>query len=485
MVEQPIILVFYQNLRFHDQPLIAHAMAQEAPIIPIFIHDPNLISELGSASQWWLYQSLIAFEKEWKLNFGIELILRTGDTVDVLQQLIQETDANKIYLGKRYTSKEIAVDKKVYDTFSEQGLEIKFFNTHLLLDPKSICNQQGKTFQVFTPFWKTCLSKIETNEPFLPPSNSLQRYNKPIYSEALASWKWGHTEETWTQKLAKYWQPSESKALQQLRRFLDQTFKGYDSQRNLIATPAYTSQLSPYLRWGQISVRKIFRDITEVMQTNLSLQKDGTTFLNELGWREFSYYLLFHHPHMEEVPLNSQFKHFPWQNDFRLLTKWKKGMTGYPIIDAGMQQLWEEGWLPNRLRMIVASFLIKDLLIDWRMGLAWFEDTLVDADPANNVSSWQWVAGCGADAAPYFRIFNPITQGQKFDVEGNYITMYIPELKKLPTEYIHEPWKTPLPIQTKLGIIIGKDYPMPIVDHSIQRDKALSALQQMKQGQHL
>jgi deoxyribodipyrimidine photo-lyase len=479
MVQQPIIVVFYQNLRFHDQPLLTDAIQQGIPVIPLFINDPQLIGRLGGASQWWLYQSLVTFQKEWKTTFDIELVLRTGDTIDVLQQLIQETNASKIYLGKRYTALEVAIDTNIYKTFTAQGLEIKFLNTHLLLSPTTIYNQQNKVFQVFTPFWKACLAKIGKIE-VLPSPTQLQKYSKVIPSESLSNWKWGQTQEAWTHKLTKYWHPSESNGLNQLTKFLKNHLEGYSTQRNLIASPAYTSQLSPYLRWGQISVRKIYKEITEAIATNPAIQQDGTNFLSELGWREFSYYLLYHHPLMEKIPLHSQFRNFPWENNALFLQKWHKGMTGHPIIDAGMRQLWEEGWMPNRLRMIVASFLVKDLLIDWQHGMAWFGDTLVDADPANNANSWQWVAGCGADAAPYFRIFNPITQGEKFDPQGKYIKTYVPELKNVPTEYIHQPWKMSVELQKKLGVLIGKGYPAPIVDHAVQRAKALSALQEAK-----
>jgi len=320
------------------------------------------------------------------------------------------------------------------------------------------------------------IGKVKTVDDSFTPL----KYNRAISSESLTNWTWGHTQEAWTQKLARYWQPSETRGLKQLDRFLKNNLKGYATQRNLLIDPPLTSQLSPYLRWGQVSVRKVFKKVIEAVQVNPSIQQDGNAFLNELGWREFSYHLLFNYPFMQKVPFNIWFKNFPWQKDIMALKKWQKGTTGYPIIDAGMRQLWEEGWMPNRLRMIVASFLVKDLLIDWQYGIAWFRDTLIDADPANNANNWQWVAGCGVDAAPYFRIFNPIIQGKKFDPEGKYIKKYIPELKEVPIPYIHQPWKMSVDLQEELDVIIGINYPKPIVDHSIQRIKALRLWKQLK-----
>ncbi|MHB9147190.1 MAG: cryptochrome/photolyase family protein [Candidatus Amoebophilus sp.] len=479
MEQQPIILVFYQNLRFHDQPLLLEALQHTQPIIPIFINDPKVIEQLGEASQWWLYQSIRAFKQQWKSVYNIELILRTGDSVRVLEQLLQETNANKIYLGKRYTRLERETDERIYKELNRDGITIKFFNTHLLFEPANIKNQQGNSFQIFTPFWKTCLTK--TIEADLPaPDHIFNGYNQPINSDDLSDWKWGHSQAAWTRKLANHCHPSELAALNKLAIFLKNSLAGYNNNRDLIAPPSFSSQLSPYLRWGQISAKKIFNEVIHAMERDSTIQQDGNTFLKEIGWREFSYYLLYHHPSMQEVPLNKRFQDFPYENNLTLLEKWQKGTTGFPIIDAGMRQLWLEGWMPNRLRMIVASFLIKDLLINWQFGQAWFIDTLVDADPANNANSWQWVAGCGTDAAPYFRIFNPITQGKKFDSEGKYIRKYVPELKDLPTKYIHQPWEMPITLQEEYNVVIGKDYPHPIVDHTIQKNKALDCWKEFK-----
>jgi len=484
MFERPIILVFYQNLRFHDQPLLTKAIQYNVPIIPLFINDSKVISQLGGASQWWLYQSLIAFQQQWKENFNIEFVLRTGDSIEVLKQLIQETNAGKIYLGRRYTGIERTIDKEIHETFKQQGLEVKFFNTHLLFVPESIKNQQGDPFRIYTPFWKTCLSQYI--EAIIPPQQYVfKKYKASLYSESLSSWKWGHVQAAWAKELANHWNPSESSALNKLNIFLTNYLTGYDTNRSLVASPSFSSQLSPYLRWGQISVRKIFNEVSKTIKMYPSIEKDGNTFLKELGWREFSYYLLFHHPSMQEAPLDKQFQDFPYEDDLTLLEKWQKGTTGYPIIDAGMRQLWLEGWMPNRLRMIVASFLVKDLLIAWQLGQAWFTDTLVDADPANNANSWQWVAGCGTDAAPYFRIFNPITQGKKFDPEGKYIRKYVPELDHLPNEYIHQPWEMPSGLQNKYKVKIGKDYPYPMVEHTIQKIRALDCWKEFKKKAYL
>lgn len=478
-MKRPSILVFYQNLRFHDQPLLMHAIQQEEVIIPVFINDSVLIDQLGGASQWWLYQSLLAFQQQWKAKFNIPLILRTGSSLDVLQRLVQETKAHQLYVGKRYTASEIAIDKKIAEAFKQQGIVVQFFNTHLLTEPENIYNQQGNKFRVFTPYWKTCapnFSSIST----APSPTFIQGYHQPIASESLASWTWGHTQAAWTQKLATYWQSSENEALETLHTFIENRLNKYHLQRDLIASPPYSSQLSPYLRWGQLSIRQVFAAIAEAIQGKSALQEPAQAFLKELGWREFSYYLLVHHPAMETTPLNKLFQYFSWQDNPLFFKRWQEGTTGYPLIDAGMRQLWLEGWMPNRLRMIVASFLIKDLLIDWQHGLAWFGDTLVDADPANNANNWQWVAGCGANAAPYFRIFNPVTQSEKFDPSGAYIKKYVPELKNLPPLHIHQPWKMSNNLQQEYGVRIGTDYPTPIVDHALQREKALLSFQELK-----
>lgn len=479
MPNRPTLLIFYQNLRFHDQPLLAHAIQQQEVVLPVFINDPRLTDQLGGASQWWLYQSLLTFQKEWKEKFNQELILRTGDSLAVLQQLVQETNAHQIYLGNRYTAWEAAIDKKIEATFKQQNIEVRFFNTHLLMEPESLYNQQGKSFQVFTPFWKACLGRLTSPAPTSPPT-SLQTYNQPIYSEPLASWKWGHSQAAWSKTLAKCWQPSENQAFKTLDTFLENSLATYDVQRNFIAAPPFTSQLSPYLRWGQVSARHVFAAVSQAIQRMPTIQKAVESFLSELGWREFSYYLLVHHPNMETTPLDKTFQGFPWQENEVFLKRWQQGMTGYPLVDAGMRQLWLEGWIPNRLRMVVASFLIKDLLIDWQLGLAWFGDTLVDADPANNANNWQWVAGCGADAAPYFRVFNPVKQSEKFDPTGVYIRKYVVELHNVAAPYIHQPWSMSASLQKELGVEIGKDYPAPMVTHAIQRDQALLYWRQLK-----
>lgn len=472
MIKRISILVFYQNLRFHDQPLLAHALQQEEIILPIFINDPLLIDQLGGASQWWLYQALVSFQQEWEKRYNLQLILRTGSSIDVLQELVKATNASSIYLGKRYTALEKDIDKKIHETFTSQGLQVQFFNTHLLSEPQTIRNQQGNIFQVFTPFWKSCGSALSTFNMLEPPQ-SVQGYQQPIYSEELTSWQWGHNQTEWGQRLAQYWQPSEEVALDRLTAFIEQLLKGYGKQRNLISTSPYTSQLSPYIRWGQLSVRKVFTAVQQAIQATPAIQEDGERFMSELGWREFSYYLLVHYPTITEEPLQKKFKNFPWKNNLDFFKKWQQGKTGYPIVDAGMRQLWLAGWLPNRLRMVVASFLMKDLFVAWQYGVAWFADTLVDADPANNANSWQWVAGCGVDAAPYFRIFNPVNQGKEFDPQGNYIKKYVPELQHVPISYLHEPWKMPAELQQAYELALGQTYPFPIVDHATQRNQAL------------
>jgi len=484
MKKNVAILVFYQNLRLHDQPLLQVAAANNETIVPLFINDPQIISQIGAASQWWLYQSLLKFAETWQEKFKQKFIFRTGNSLSVLSTLVQETQAAAIYFGIRYAPIERNIDDKIKNHFNLQGVKVHALNTHLLFCPLAIKTQQGSFFRVYTPFWQNCLKKwhIENNSSNqldnTIPALTFLKHNLP--SDCPQTWQWGHSHEKWASKLSMHWEPSESNALQTFNDFISTKLAGYDEKRNSIAMPPFTSLLSPYLRWGQISVQKVAQGIQQLSTIPntpvTTIEKDKIAFLQEIGWREFSYYIQFHYPNLGTQPFKNKFRNFPWQNDnLNYFECWKHGTTGYPIIDAGMRQLWLEGWMPNRLRMIVASFLTKDLLINWQLGKAWFDDTLVDADPASNANNWQWVAGCGVDAAPYFRIFNPIQQSEKFDPQGDYIRQYIPELHQVPTPYIHQPWKIPLNLQQKWCCQIGKDYPMPVVDHALQRQKALAA----------
>jgi deoxyribodipyrimidine photo-lyase len=292
------------------------------------------------------------------------------------------------------------------------------------------------------------------------------------------------TKPDWAKEMATLWTPGEAGARMQLGRFLEGAVKGYGDNRNR-PDRISTSRLSPHLRFGEIGPRQIWHATRAAFESGHASAKayDVEKFLTEIGWREFSYHLLHQFPELANSNFQPKFDAFPWLDDAKALNAWQRGLTGYPIVDAGMRELWRTGWMHNRVRMIVGSFLVKHLLIDWRRGEDWFWDTLVDADPASNAASWQWVAGSGADAAPYFRIFAPVLQGEKFDPNGDYVRKYVPELAKLPKQHIHKPWAAPHPVLASAGITLGRDYPHPIVNHEDARKRALAAFKSISSAE--
>jgi deoxyribodipyrimidine photo-lyase len=462
------IVLFQQDLRLSDNPALIHA-AKRGEVIPVFIWDN--IENLGGASKWWLHHSLVALQAS--LNeLGVHLILRQGDTVTVISQLLKECSADAVYWNRCYEPRAIEKGQSLKAALEAQKIEAKSFKAGLLFEPWEIANKQGNFFKVFTPFWKHCLTQSNSiGEPYEVPKfvPSTQRYN----CDELAQWELLPTHPDWAGGLKKLWQPGEESAHQSLESFLDHRLKAYPEKRD-IPSDAGTSYLSPHLHWGEISPRQLW-SATRYHEARTGNSRAAEKFLSELGWREFSYYLLYHVPSLPSMPFNPKFQHFPWVYNEAALRAWQRGKTGYPLVDAGMRELWETGYMHNRVRMIVASFLTKHLQLDWKQGAAWFWDTLIDADLANNSASWQWVAGCGADASPYYRIFNPILQGQRFDPSGEYVRRWIPELSKLPDVYIHCPWEADEKTLRTAGVTLGKNYPNPIVNHSIAREAALQA----------
>jgi deoxyribodipyrimidine photo-lyase len=409
MANQPALLWFRLDLRLQDNPALAEAAAHGGPVIPLFIWDEagERPWSPGAASRWWLHHSLLALQTALR-DRGSDLIIRRGEAKEVLRELLRETGATALFWNRRYEPAVIARDTALKSEFNQAGIEVHSGNGSLLFEPPAIKNQSGQPFQVFTPFWKHCLSReaapVRTGRiPPLPPH--CPRSVAVAELKLLPSLRWD-------QGLAERWQPGEAGAQRRLKAFLNRA-ADYDDQRNFPGT-AGTSSLSPHLHFGEISPS----------QVRAALPRTGSgasVFFKEIGWREFAYHLLYHFPHTAGQPLRPDFAAFPWKNDPAGLRAWQRGRTGYPIVDAGMRELWATGWMHNRVRMIAGSFLVKDLLIDWRAGAAWFWDTLVDADLASNTLGWQWTAGCGADAAPYFRIFNPTLQGEKFDPAGTYV----------------------------------------------------------------
>jgi deoxyribodipyrimidine photo-lyase len=445
-----------------------HAPEEEAPWSP------------GGASRWWLHQSLEALDAALR-GSGSRLIIRLGPALDTLAELAKETGAGSVFWNRRYEPAVIARDARIKEALRAEGLLAESFNATLLHEPWTIQNQSKKPFQVFTPFWRHCLAKPDPTEPLPAPKNLLapSRWPKSLPLDALAL----EPQIKWAEGIRAAWHPGESDARAQLDHFLSKAFTGYSEQRNR-PDLAGTSRLSPHLHFGEISPRQIWHGLRRMAEKRgLSLaQWRSSQFLAEIGWREFAHHLLFHFPHTLTEPLRADFKNFPWRNDAAWLEAWQKGRTGYPTVDAGMRELWATGWMHNRVRMIVASFLVKDLLISWREGAAWFWDTLVDADLAQNTLGWQWSSGCGADAAPYFRVFNPAAQGRKFDPNGDYVLRWCPELRGLPAKWIHQPERAPAPVLRAAGIELGRNYPKPIVNHAIARQVALHAFRRLHSG---
>jgi deoxyribodipyrimidine photo-lyase len=446
-----------------------HAPEEEAPWSP------------GGASRWWLHQSLEALDAALRSS-GSRLIIRFGPTLDTLRELAKETGAGAVFWNRRYEPAVIARDAKIKEAVRAEGLLAESFNAALLHEPWTIQSQSKKPFQVFTPFWRHCLAKPDPAEPLPAPRNLLapSKWPKSLPLDALAL----EPQIKWAEGLRAAWHPGESGARAQLDHFLSKAFTGYSEQRNR-PDLAGTSRLSPHLHFGEISPRQIWHGLRRLAEKRgLSLaQWRSSQFLAEIGWREFAHHLLFHFPHTPTEPLRADFKNFPWRNDAAWLKAWQKGRTGYPIVDAGMRELWATGWMHNRMRMIVASFLVKDLLMDWREGARWFWDTLVDADLAQNTLGWQWTAGCGADAAPFFRVFNPVGQGEKFDPHGDYVRRWCTELAKFPTEWIHRPGEAPNDILRAGQVEPGRPYPAPIVRHTIAREIALEAFARIRRGE--
>ena len=459
------IVWFRQDLRCADNPALAQACNDHQQIIPIYIHDSH--EPIGRAACWWLHHSLLALKQE-LAKHNIHLNLQSGNPLTILQELIQAHSVDTVYWNRLYEPAHIERDSHIKAELTGQGITVISSNSALLNEPWKVKTQQGSYFKVFTPFWKQCLRQMSE-----PPQTIINQWpsSPTVASDSLESLQLLPTKPNWASGFESMWQPGENGANAHLMTFIEDILNDYKDLRNVPAKNA-TSNLSPHLHFGEISPWKIWRVIQQTMQDPKCNMASADNFLSQLGWREFSYHLLFHYPDLPHTNYRRQFDRFPWHQDPVALKCWQQGLTGFPIVDAGMRELWRTGYMHNRVRMIVASFLIKDLLIDWREGAAWFLDTLVDADLANNSASWQWVAGSGMDAAPYFRIFNPTLQGEKFDPQGEYIKRWIPELASIPAKWIHQPWTMP-------GCQIN--YPKPIIDHKNARELALSYYKQLKQ----
>jgi deoxyribodipyrimidine photo-lyase len=401
------------------------------------------------------------------------------NSLDELLSLARECGANRVLWNRRYEPAIVARDRQIKLTLRASGLATASYNSALLFEPWAVSTKSGGPFQVFTPYWRACLTQAEPAAPLPAPARlrAPRTWPDAWRLEDLALLP----RVDWAAGLRRAWVPGSHGARSRLDAFLGESLRSYAQSRNR-PDAAGTSRLSPHLHFGELGPREIWHAARETGLANggdLSWRR--SQFITELGWREFAHHLLFHFPQTPEAPLRGNFARFPWRRDARLLAAWQRGNTGYPIVDAGLRELWNTGWMHNRVRMIAASFLVKDLLISWAEGAAWFWDTLVDADLAGNTLGWQWVSGCGADAAPYFRVFNPVLQGVKFDPEGAYVRRWVPELQNLTNEWIHEPWQAPADVLTAAGVRLGENYPSPLVDHTAARSAALEALATLKE----
>jgi deoxyribodipyrimidine photo-lyase len=470
---------FRQDLRTADNPALTAAWEAGGAVIPVYLYAPSEEGAWapGGASRWWLHHSLAHLAQDLAAR-GVPLCLRaTDDSLATLLELIRETGATRVVWNRRYEPAIIARDHRIKTALRDAGIETRSFNSALLHEPWTVKTKSGGMFQVFTPFWRQCLTLPDPGEP-LPAPAQLSAPPRAPRADSLDSLQLlPHID--WAPGLRASWTPGSASAHALLRRFLDEAHADYATARDQPALPG-TSRLSPHLHLGEISPRQIWHGVRGAALAHGQHTWRTSKFLAEVGWREFAYHLLYHFPHTPERPLRENYARFPWVDDAAALKAWSAGKTGYPIVDAGLRELWHTGWMHNRVRMITASFLIKDLLINWTQGARWFWDTLVCADLAANTLGWQWVAGCGADAAPFFRIFNPTTQGTKFDPEGTYVRRWVPELAHLPAEWIHQPWAAPAPVLTAAHVILGKDYPERIVEHEFARRAALNALSTVK-----
>ena len=478
---KPILVWLRNTFRLHDNEPLFRASQLGRPVIPVMILDPD--DPMGAASRWWLHHSLVAFEQSLRV-LGSRLILRRGDPLAVLHALMDETGADTVYCNARYEPSERLLTEQLIQDGHAKSFECQVFQTQLLSVPGTINNKSGQPYKVFTPYWRA----VQEVLPFIttyPVVMSLQVPTAWPATEAIESW--GLLPSIpWDQSFYAHWQPGETGARQQLAIFLNDVVAQYQTGRDQPGVSG-TSRLSPHLHFGEISVREVMQAVNAIQSNTPQVASHTQCYLSELAWRDFAHHLLFHFPQMVDEPLNDKFRAFDWadaDSASEWLTRWQQGQTGYPIVDAGMRELWQTGWMHNRVRIIVGSFLVKHLKIHWREGAQWFWDTLVDADLASNTMGWQWIAGCGADAAPYFRIFNPMLQGQKFDSAGAYVRRWIPELSGLSASTIHEPWKLyaakPLELVSK-GVVLGETYPFPVVDHAEAREKALAAYKRLSQ----
>jgi deoxyribodipyrimidine photo-lyase len=470
---------FRRDLRLHDNPALTAALRAGHAVLPVYVHAPAEQAPWvpGAASDWWLHHALTALDASLAAR-GSRLLLRAGASAAALDRLVVETGAEAVYWNRLYEPAAIARDTEVKKALRSRGVHAESHNGALLIEPWDVQTQQGDPYRVFTPFWRSAQARLGAASPVPAPA----RLPAPSALSTLPSLVLADLELLprlpWADGFRDVWQPGEAGALLRLQAFCGQALDGYQQQRD---RPDHdgTSRLSPHLHFGELSPRQALAAVEAAAATG-GVASDAEVYRRELGWREFSHHLLYHYPHTDRQPLNPRFDAFPWRQDAAGLAAWRRGRTGIPIVDAGMRQLWHTGWMHNRVRMIVASVLTKNLGLHWHHGADWFWDTLVDASLANNTQGWQWSAGSGADAAPYFRIFNPVTQGERFDPDGDYVTRWVPELAGVPARWRQQPWTAPAAELDRAGLARDSVYRRPLIDLRATRERALAAWAQVR-----
>lgn len=475
------IVWFRQDLRLHDNPALVAACKNCDAVVPVFIDDPTkqTCSSLGSASRVWLHASLQSLQQSLE-QYNQHLFLMQGDALDCLQRLICATGASDVFWNRCYDPVTIKRDKTIKSSLSPT-LEVHSSNGLLIREPWQNTKDDGTAYRVYTPYWRKLAKDLPADKPLAKPRQMPFPASKDASLAALRKCSLESLSllpsENWHLSMMSHWKPGETAARKQLAAFIKNAVNDYGEARNLPAVTG-TSKLSPHLHFGELSPRQVMHELYNKCDDVVSDNSGAQVYAKEIVWREFAYHLIFHFPKTVNQPLDRRFENFPWSRQYgKQLRAWQQGRTGVPIVDAGMRELWHTGWMHNRVRMIVASYLVKNLLIPWQKGEQWFRDTLVDADIASNAMGWQWTAGSGADAAPYFRVFNPVLQGEKFDKSGDYVRQWVPELSKVENRYLHKPW------ESDNALLAAPDYPKPLVDLKESRVRALAAFDQIKAPQ--
>ena len=461
-----------EDFRIENNPALSFATQNHDNVIALYIYNNNDFDNKREAQKWWVFKSLETLKKELS-DYKINLEIVKGDELEIFSKF-NKKDKLSVYWNKIYEPDVIAKGKKIRDLIIKNEINYKYFKGNILNEFQEITKNDGTPFKVFTPFWRNA-EQVYLNKPLSKNYIVKKKTKKISFFKKCIEPNDILPKKDWYKKFDKYWKVSENDSKKILKNLIENKIKDYGTSRDIPSIEG-TSKLSPYIKHGQIHVDSIWKKCSEIKSKGIGYRK----YINELGWREFSHSLINYFPEFLKGNFRKEFDKFPWAKNEKFLKAWKKGMTGYPIVDAGMRELYETGWMHNRIRMVVGSFLVKHLRINWTEGEKHFRNCLLDFNKANNVAQWQWVAGCGADAAPYFRIFNPILQGEKFDKEGNYVKKWVPELKNVPNKFIHKPWEMELKYQEAIKTIIGKDYPGPIVVHEKARAAALEAFQSLK-----